>query len=447
LEESSDTADPLSFTHQLNAVLGEVILPYFLQGLLIVALLLLSGFISAMEYALLSISNDDAEISKKSNLLVDKRITFLLHHKKKLSVSLSIIKNFTLLSTVSLIFYSFSLNFKEPANNLLFLGTIIFLSIIMVVINEIMPRFLIKDLYTFAKKTSLFLLIIHKAFNPITKLLISMNYPRRKKATKKIGKEEQEISNEPVSEQQEPFEEEETIATPPNLESLSLKKVMVNRLDIHAFDWDLSFEEVLKEVNEHGFSRIPVFRENIDHIEGILYVKDLLIHLEEKQTFDWHKVIRPGFFIPESKKIDDLLKDFQEKKVHMAIIVDEYGGTSGLITLEDILEEIVGDINDEYDANHDLPYSTLDENTFIFDGDTLLSEFFRIHHLEDDFTSIGNIEEETLSGFIIGFVDRLPSIGEQIYFHKFEFTILGVEEKSISRVKVNIKDQSNKALV
>jgi putative hemolysin len=448
LEDSSDTADPLSLLYQINAILGEVILPYFLQGLLIVILLLLTGFISAMEYALLSVSNDDAEISKKSNLLADKRITFLLHHKKKLSVSLSIFKNIILLSAASLIFYSIPRQFKETSFSLIFYGTIILLSIIMVLVNEIMPRTVVKDVYSTAKRTSLFLLIIYKTFNPITKLLIRLNYPKIKKTSKKVGDEKEEILEEGKKDRQEMFEEEdEVVPTTPHLESLSLKKIMINRLDIQAFDWDLSFEEVLKEVNEHGFSRIPVFKENIDHIEGILYVKDLLIHLEEKSTFDWHKVIRPGFFIPESKKIDDLLKEFQEKKVHMAIIVDEYGGTSGLITMEDILEEIVGDINDEFDNNHELTYSTLDENTFIFEGDTLLSEFFKIHGIEDDFTSVGNLEEETLSGFIIGFVDRLPSIGEQIYFHKFEFTILGIEEKSISRVKVNIKDQSNKALV
>jgi putative hemolysin len=447
LEDSSDTADPLSFLYELTAILGEVILPYFLQGLLIVVLLLLSGFISAMEYALLSVSNDDAEISKKSNLLPDKRITFLLHHKKKLSVSFSLIKNFLLLSTASLIIYSFSLDFREPSDNLIFYGAIILLSIAIVLINEIMPRTVIKDPFSFVKKTSLFLLIIHKTFNPITILLIRMNYPKKKKVLKRTSVEEKEISQKDTINQQELFEEEEIVPSTPNLESLSLKKIMVNRLDIHAFDWDFSFEEVLKEVSEHGFSRIPVFKENIDHIEGILYVKDLLIHLEEKETFDWRKVIRPGFFIPESKKIDDLLKDFQEKKVHMAIIVDEYGGTSGLVTMEDILEEIVGDINDEFDAHHDMPYSTLDENTFIFEGDTLLSEFFKIHGLEEDFSSIENAEDETLSGFIIGYVDRVPAIGEQIYFHKFEFTILGIEEKSISRVKVNIKDQSSKALV
>ena len=448
MEESSDTGDPLSLLYQLNGILGEVFFPYLIQGLLIVALLLLSGFISSMEYALLSVSNDDAEISKKSNLLVDKRITFLLHHKKKLSLSLSILKNVLLLLTASLIIYSFPLTFKETSDNFIFFGLILFLSIIMVLVNEIIPRSMVKEAFKFAKKNSLFLLIIHKTLNPITKFLIRMNSSKKKKPVKRLGPEDSEIAEEESKVGQEPFEEEEeTAANTPKLESLSLKKIMVNRLDIHAFDWDLSFEEILKEVNVHGFSRIPVFKENIDHIQGILYVKDLLIHLEEKATFDWRKVIRPGFFIPESKKIDDLLKDFQEKKVHMAIIVDEYGGTAGLITMEDILEEIVGEINDEFDADHDLTYSTLDENTFIFEGDTLLIEFFKIPGLEEDFTPSGVSEEETLSGFIIGYLDRLPSVGEQIYFHKFEFTIVGIEEKNISRVKVNIKDQSNKAVV
>jgi gliding motility-associated protein GldE len=400
-----------------------------------------------MEFALFSINSESVELSKKSNLLVDKRITFLLHNKKKLTISLLIFKNIigfsiAILATYFLLQMQVLQNF--PAGVLF--GLIALTSLIVVACNEIVPRTTIRiSYYDYAKKTAFFLWIVFKVFHPVTQYLLNLNFIHKRRHSKSSPLREGDLKDSDKTKEKESFQEEdEPASTATNLESLSLKKVMVNRLDIQAFDWELSFEEILKEVNKSGFSRIPVYKESIDNVEGILYVKDLLIHLEEKETFDWHKVIRPCFFIPESKKIDDLLKEFQEKKVHMAIIVDEYGGTSGLITMEDILEEIVGEINDEFDQNHDLPYSTLDENTFIFEGDTPLSEFLKIQGIDEDEFVDEKGSEKTISTFLIDQLSRIPEIGEQIYFHKFEFTIIGVEEKKISRVKIKIKDQSNK---
>lgn len=212
------------------------------------------------------------------------------------------------------------------------------------------------------------------------------------------------------------------------------KQVMRPRIDIFALNIEQKYQEIMPEIIENGYSRIPVYRENIDNIEGILYVKDLLPYLDRKQ-FDWAALIREPFFVPENKKLDDLMAEFQEKKVHLAVVVDEYGGTSGLISLEDIIEEIVGDISDEFD-DEDLTYSKLDENNYVFEGKTALKDFYKIVKLDDESVFEDNKgEAETIAGFVLEISGSFPKLNSKIVFEDYVFTIEAMDKKRIKLIK------------
>jgi gliding motility-associated protein GldE len=236
-------------------------------------------------------------------------------------------------------------------------------------------------------------------------------------------------------------EEKEILKGIVNFGTLTVKQIMRSRLDITAIDEECNFHELLDKINKSGYSRIPVFNETIDSISGVLYIKDLLPYIEEDEQFEWRKLLRPGIFVPETKKIDSLLKDFQEKRVHMAIVVDEYGGTSGLVTLEDIIEEIIGEINDEFDED-DFIYHKLDQQTFVFEGKTSLNDFCKA--IDTDVSVFDNIkgESESLGGLILEINSTLPQAGEKIYFDNFVFTIVAVDQKRIKRVRVYIKEKT-----
>ena len=210
---------------------------------------------------------------------------------------------------------------------------------------------------------------------------------------------------------------------------------MTSRQDIVDVDIRSSFSEVIKSIVENNYSRIPVYQDNTDNIRGVLYIKDLLPHLGKSDSFRWQSLIRPPYFVPETKKIDDLLRDFQENKVHIAIVVDEFGGTSGLVTLEDILEEIVGEINDEYDDD-EVTYTKLSYNTFVFEGKTLLSDFCRILNIDDDTFDEVEGDADTLAGLLLEIKGEFPSKQERIVFKNFVFEIIALDERRISKVKV-----------
>jgi gliding motility-associated protein GldE len=207
-------------------------------------------------------------------------------------------------------------------------------------------------------------------------------------------------------------------------------------MDIFALSSDEEFTAITEKIIKKGHSRIPIYKENVDNIIGILYTKDLIPHLSKK-TFQWKKIIREAFFVPENKKLDDLLKEFQEMKNHMAIVVDEYGGTSGLITLEDIIEEIVGDISDEFDQN-DLSYSKLDDFNYVFEGKTTLKDFYKVLHIKEAVFEEHKYEAETLAGFILEITGKFPKKNDKVSFKNYNFTIEAIDKKRIKQVKVNL---------
>jgi len=216
-----------------------------------------------------------------------------------------------------------------------------------------------------------------------------------------------------------------------------VKQIMRSRIDVTSLSETTSYDKILETIKETGFSRIPIYQDSFDNIKGVLYIKDLLPHLNEGINFEWTKLLREVFFVPENKKIDDLLKEFQEKKIHLAIVVDEYGGTSGIVTLEDIIEEIVGDISDEFDDD-DLVYSKLDDNNFVFEGKTALNDFYRILNIEGLEFEEAKGESDSLAGFILELTGNIPKKGTEIKFNNFLFTIEGVNKRRVSRIKTTL---------
>lgn len=214
------------------------------------------------------------------------------------------------------------------------------------------------------------------------------------------------------------------------------RKAMKPRMEITAFDKELNFHELMDKINKSGYSRVPVYNHTLDDVEGILYVKDLLPHLHKDEHFNWQKLLRQAYLIPESKRLDDLLQEFQNRRVHMAVVIDEYGGTCGLITLEDIIEEIFGDINDEYDDEEEVNFTQVDEKTFIFEGKVLISDFCRILDLEPDYFGDARGSSESLAGLMLELFSRLPRTGEQISFGDLTLKVQSADKKSIKKVRV-----------
>ena len=264
---------------------------------------------------------------------------------------------------------------------------------------------------------------------------------------KRLGKQKSNISIGQLSQALELASEEDTTNEEKKiLESIvsfgntETREVMVPRVDIFALSEELSYQELLNEIVAIGYSRIPVYRENLDNITGVIYIKDLLPHLD-KTDFDWNSVKRNAFFVPENKKLDDLLSEFQEKKIHLAVVVDEYGGTCGVITLEDIIEEIVGEISDEYDME-DTFYTKIDDRNFLFDGKTSLKDFYRVLSVEEadqeDFEKVRG-ESETIAGFLLELIESFPEKKQEIPYKHYIFTIEDIDKKRIKQLKVTIR--------
>jgi len=281
-------------------------------------------------------------------------------------------------------------------------------------------------------------------FSPLSWLLLSVSNFVEKRIERKdydVSKEEIHKALEITADGEATEEEKEILRGIVNFGTLSVKQVMKSRLEITAFDIDLNFHELMDKINKCGFSRIPIFRETIDKIEGILYIKDLLPYLDKDENFNWHPLLRPGYFVPENKKIDSLLKDFQEKRVHISIVVDEYGGTSGLITLEDIIEEIVGEIRDEFDVD-EIAYNKLDENTYVFEGRTSLNDFCKIIDKDPSIFDEVKGESESLAGLILELSSKLPRVGEKIEFRDLVFTVVAVDNRRIKRIRIFVKSNT-----
>ncbi|UII24320.1 gliding motility-associated protein GldE [Fulvivirga ligni] len=434
----------------LAGILSESALIYVLSGLALLLLLTMSALISGSEVAFFSLTAKDISECKESDRPADARIVALIKNPQRLLATILIVNNFVNVAIVTLSTFVMweILGTKSTEGRDVFILTVI-TTIAIVFFGEIMPKvYATPNNLQFARLTSGLLKASNYVFRPISFFLLTISNVIEKRFEKKgydISVEELHHALELTTTNEETTEEEKDILKGiVNFGTLSVKQVMRSRMDITAFDSELDFHELMDKINKSGFSRIPVYTETIDNIDGILYIKDLLPYLDQDENFEWQKLLRQGFYVPENKKIDTLLKDFQEKRVHMAIVVDEYGGTSGLITLEDIIEEIVGEINDEFDDD-DVVYSQMDEYTYVFEGKTTLNDFCKI--LEINASTFDKIkgESESLGGLLLEINTKLPSAGEKIYYDKYIFTVVAVDNKRIKKVRVFLKSNEEES--
>ena len=420
----------------INQFLNFDVFNLLLQGGLLLFLLVFSAIISGSEVAFFSLSQTEIKkYAKEKNKRLTNAVN-LLKSPDKLLANILIVNNLINVAIITLSAYFTWSSFGKSAY-VFFILTFVVTAVI-IFCGEIIPKvYASKNKKLFIKTSSLVLIPSNVIFKPLILMLIKISqaFKNNKRELLESSKEELNKAMSLTIDKSTSKEEKDILKGIINFGSIKVKEIMKSRVDIVAFEIDESFEKISELINKSGYSRIPVFKETIDNIEGVLYVKDLLPHLNDK-NFDWTKKIRPAFFVPENKNIDVLFKDFQEKRVHLSLVIDEYGGVSGLVTLEDIIEEIVGDIKDEFDFEEDFYYKKIDSNTFLFDGKTSLNDLCKVLNIHKDFFDASKGESESLGGLILELNSKIPSVGDKIKFDNFIFTIMSVDNKRIKRVRV-----------
>ncbi|MDD7884609.1 gliding motility-associated protein GldE [Flavivirga sp. 57AJ16] len=438
--------DPPSFKSLLIAIDFSVVIGFVLLFLLLVC----SALISGAEVALFSLNRNDIDERLEAKSKRIEIISKLLERPKKLLATILVANNFINIAIVILFaflgeiifdkidvvfdLYFFKISFK-------FLLEVILVTFLILLFGEILPKiYASRNNVKFASFMAYPLKVLDLLLSPVSLPMRSVTLTIHNK----LGKQKSNLSVDQLSQALELTSEEDTTKEEHKIlqgivsfGNTDTKQVMRPRIDIFALNIEQKYTEIMPEIISNGYSRIPVYKDNVDTIKGILYVKDLLPYIDRKQ-FDWASLIREPFFVPENKKLDDLMVEFQEKKVHLAVVVDEYGGTSGLISLEDIIEEIVGDISDEFD-DEDLMYSKLDDNNFVFEGKTALKDFYKVIRVEDETVFEENKgEAETIAGFVLEISGSFPKLNSKINFKNYVFTIEALDKKRIKLVKFTI---------
>ena len=410
--------------------------------LLALALLYTSGFVSASEIAFFSLSPSDLNDIEEENHPSDSKIKALLDDSERLLATILISNNFVNVTIIMLLNYVFAsvIDFGE-AKILEFLIVTVVLTFLLLLFGEIMPKiYSAQHTLPFARKAAPVVTVLRTVFWPISSLLVRSSFfinrfsQKRKVRNLSVNELSQALE---LTDIQETPEENNMLEGIIRFGEETAKEVMTSRLDIVDLEIHSTFSEVLKCINENGYSRIPVYEETRDHIKGILYIKDLLPYLDKGEDFKWQNLIRPALFVPENKMIGDLLRDFQTNKIHIAVVVDEFGGTSGIVTMEDIIEEIVGEINDEYDEE-ERTYVELTENVYVFEGKTLLSDFYKIiKDSEEVFEDVSG-DADSLAGLLLELKGEFPALHEIINYQNYRFEILEMTSRRIQKVKVTI---------
>ncbi len=417
---------------------------------ILVLLLLCSALISGSEVAFFSLAPADLNQLEETKEKSSERILLLLEKPKKLLATILIVNNFVNVGIIILISYLavpiLSLIANDGVRYAVEIGGITF---IVLLLGEVIPKvYANKHAIRLARTMANPLLRLRWLFGWLSWLLIgSTNIVDKRLGRKEKGHtvEELETALELTRDQNTSEEEHKLLEGIVRFGNTDVRQVMKPRTDVIAFDHDDAFNAITESIIDSGFSRIPVYKGSFDKIVGLLYIKDLLPHLDKEKDFEWQSLIRAPFFVPESKKIDDLFKEFQEKKIHLAIVVDEYGGTSGIVTLEDVIEEILGEISDEFDDD-DLAYSKIDDCNYVFEAKTPLNDFYRVLNINLSSFDEAKGESETLGGFILELSGKIPMKNEKIHFKNYTFTIETADRRKVKQIKVTIhKTESSKA--
>ena len=407
----------------------------------VILLIILSALVSGSEVSFFSLNANKLDELSKADQKRESQIRKLLSSPNKLLATILIANNFINISIIIVSYYiTLQLFDFSPSDTLIqFLIQVVLITFILVLLGEITPKVYAKqNAVLFSKRMVPLISFVDFIFTPLSSILLfstSFIDNRLKKKLSNVSMEEisQAID---LTSNNERYSERRILKSIVEFANIDVKEIMKPRTDVIALEINTSFDEVIKVILSSSYSRIPVYEDTFDNIKGILYIKDLLPYLDKKEL-DWRDLCHPPLFVPETKKINDLLKEFQDKKIHLSIVVDEYGGTSGIVTLEDILEEIVGEINDEFDDDG-AQYSKLDENTFSFEAKTSLNDFLRIVDGESDYFDNIKGDNDTIAGIILEKTGVIPKTAEEIIFHPYRFIVESVDDRKIKRVKVVI---------
>ena len=408
----------------------------------LVILLCLSALISGSEVAFFSLSQVDIDKALESKSSKEKAVVSLLENPKKLLATILISNNFINILIVLIFAYIGEHIFDKITPIVLkFLIEVVLVTFLILLFGEVLPKiYATRNSLKFASFMAYPLKFLNSFLSIISLPLMSLtNFIERKLGKKQSNLSVEKLSQalELTSDQATTKDEQKILEGIVSFGNTETSQIMTPRIDIFAISDMEPYENVISQIVKKGYSRNPVYHENVDDIIGVLYAKDLLPHLNKK-SFSWRKLIRDPYFVPENKKLDDLLKEFQEKKNHLAVVVDEYGGTSGIVTLEDVIEEIVGDINDEFDDD-DISYSKIDNKNYLFEGKTNLKDFYKIIDIDNDELFDDNKgESETIAGFVLEVYGKFPKKNEIIKFENYSFKIEAMDNKRIKKVKVTI---------
>lgn len=405
----------------------------------VAVLLMCSGFVSASEIAFFSLKPADRSSIEEEKHPADAKVTRLLNDSEQLLATILISNNLVNIAVITILYFCFdsTIDFGS-ALWLEFLVMSVLLTFLLLLFGEIIPKiYSAQHALAFCRFAAPALSFLNKVFWPLSRLLI-----HSKVITRRFVNSESDLLTVDDLEKAMELTDKKDIAEEQNMLKGIIrfggemaKEIMTSRMDIVDLDMKASWNDVLTCIVTNNYSRIPVYQGTQDNIKGVLYIKDLMPHLGKPQGFRWQSLIRPPYFVPETKMIDDLLRDFQTNKVHIAIVVDEFGGTSGIVTMEDILEEIVGEINDEYD-DEEKTYQRLNQNTYIFEAKTLMSDFTKILALDEDYFETVEGEAETLAGLLLEIKGEFPVQGERIDYKRFTFDVLEMDQRRIVKVKV-----------
>jgi putative hemolysin len=436
---------------QVLLVIGDLLLGQMQPGagfylaiiiLVLIVMLASSAIVSGSEVAYFAINLKEIDDLRRTGDQADARVVGLLSEPKYLLATILILNNFINVAIVTLSTYAAWNIFQNAKEAALITALTAIITFLIVFFGEIVPKiYATQERLKFARRTSGLLLVTSKIVRPLAWLLVNLTSIVERKINRgsydSSSIEEVHHALEMTTHSGITEEEKDILKGIVNFSSISVTQIMKSRLDIIAVENNISFHELLDLINKEGYSRIPVFTEDIDKIDGILYVKDLLPYIEEEENFEWQKLTRQAYFVPETKMIDDLLRDFQEMRVHIAIVVDEYGGTSGLVTMEDIIEEIVGEISDEFDDDDEI-YRKVAENIYEFEGRTSVYDMCKALKLEPTtFDSIKG-ESESIGGMLLEEFGQIPNTNDFIEFENFTFTISAVDKRRIKRVRIKI---------
>lgn len=412
-------------------------------GILACLLLVVSGFASGSEIAFFSLSPTDLNDIEESNEDCDRKIMELRNDSERLLATILITNNLVNVTIIMLCNYFFAhvIDFGG-AVWLQFLVITVLLTFLLLLFGEIIPKIYCgQHALAVCRSFAGAIMMLRRLLYPLATVLIRSGIL----AEKVVQKENHVLSVDDLEQALELTDKTELKEEQNMLEGIvrfgdeTAKEIMTSRQDVVALDFSSSFPDVIKSIVENNYSRMPVYQKSIDNVRGILYIKDLLPHLGKPATFRWQSLIRPSYFVPETKKIDDLLREFQANKVHIAIVVDEFGGTSGIVTMEDILEEIVGEINDEYDEE-ERNFVRINSNTYVFEGKTLLSDFYKVLKLDDDIFKDVEGDADTLAGLLLELKGDFPTVHEKLDYQQFTFEIMELDERRISKVKVIVHE-------